>query len=161
MVARNERRYNFALNSLGAADIVLPGVHSDLGGGYLPKAMERILLSNPRKSAVDEKTPFTEANSYTIAQQDLRRLQDQLAQYNLPLEVRTWEVPYRSTDKDNRANIKYVYAAVSAKSAAICLWFTIESCANLPSQMACHLAKLTKANPVLRYPRNSSRSRKN
>ncbi|MDI3353171.1 type VI secretion system tip protein VgrG [Pseudomonas sp. UYIF39] len=115
LVARNERRYNFALNSLGAADIVLPGVHSDLGGGYLPKAMERILLSKPRKSPVEERTTFAEANSYKVAQQDLRRFQDQLAQYNLPLEIRTWEVPFRSTDKDDQKNMKYVYAAVSSQ----------------------------------------------
>ncbi|WP_306108738.1 MULTISPECIES: phospholipase effector Tle1 domain-containing protein [Gammaproteobacteria] len=115
LVARNERRYNFALNSLGSADIVLPGVHSDLGGGYLPKAMERILLSKPRKSQVEERTSFAEANSYKVAQQDLRRLQDQLAQYNLSLEIRTWEVPFRSTDKDDQKNMKHVYAAVSSQ----------------------------------------------
>ncbi|MGE8191041.1 bacteriophage T4 gp5 trimerisation domain-containing protein, partial [Pseudomonas sp. NPDC086278] len=115
LVARNERRYNFSLNSAGSADIILPGVHSDLGGGYLPKAIERVLLSKPRRSDVEEKTAFTEANSYKLAQQDLRRLQDQLAQYNLPLEVRTWEVPYRTTGKDNRVNMKHVYAAVSSQ----------------------------------------------
>ena len=115
LVARNERRYNFALNSLGAADIILPGVHSDLGGGYLPKAMERILLSKPRKSPVDERTSFIEANSYKVAQEDLKRLQDQLAQYNLPLEIRTWEVPFRTTGKENRKDMKYVYAAVSSQ----------------------------------------------
>lgn len=115
LVARNERRYNFALNSLGAADISLPGVHSDLGGGYLPKASERILLSKPRSSAVEERTSFVEANSYKRAQQDLRRLQDQLAQYNLSLEIRTWEVPFRTTEKNNSKNMKYVYAAVSSQ----------------------------------------------
>ena len=115
LVARNERRYNFALNSLGAADIILPGVHSDLGGGYLPRAMERILLSKPRKSPVDERTSFIEANSYKVAQEDLKRLQDQLAQYNLPLEIRTWEVPFRTTGKENRKDMKYVYAAVSSQ----------------------------------------------
>jgi type VI secretion system secreted protein VgrG len=115
LVARNERRYNFALNSLGAADIVLPGVHSDLGGGYLPKAMERILLSKPRKSAIEEKVSFTEVNSYKLAQEDLRRLQDQLSQYHLSLEIRTWEVPFRSSDKSNSKNMKHVYATVSSQ----------------------------------------------
>ncbi len=115
LVARNERRYNFALNSLGSADIALPGVHSDLGGGYLPKATERILLSKPHSSAVEERTSFAEANSYKRAQQDLRRLQDQLAQYNLSLEIRTWEVPFRTTEKNNSKNMKYVYAAVSSR----------------------------------------------
>jgi type VI secretion system VgrG family protein len=115
LVAKNERRYNFALNSLGATDIALPGVHSDLGGGYLPKAKERILLSKPRYSVVEKSLTFTEANSYKVAQQDLRRLQDQLAQYSLPLEIRTWEVPYRTKDKNHRADRKYVYAAVSSQ----------------------------------------------
>jgi type VI secretion system secreted protein VgrG len=90
-------------------------VHSDLGGGYLPKAMERILLSKPRKSEVEENISFAGANSYKLAQQDLRRLQDQLSQYHLSLEVRTWEVPFRSADKDNHKNMKYVYAAVSSQ----------------------------------------------
>jgi type VI secretion system secreted protein VgrG len=115
LVARNERRYNFSLNSAGAADIVLPGVHSDLGGGYLPKATERVLVSKPWSSSVGERTAFTETNSYKLAQQDLRRLQDQLAQYNLPLEVRTWEVPYRTTGKETPTNMKHVYAAVSSQ----------------------------------------------
>jgi type VI secretion system secreted protein VgrG len=115
LVARNERRYNFALNSLGAADISLPGVHSDLGGGYLPKATERILLSKPHSSAIEERASFVEANSYKRAQQDLRRLQDQLAQYNLSLEIRTWEVPFRTSEKNNSKNMKYVYAAVSSQ----------------------------------------------
>jgi type VI secretion system VgrG family protein len=115
LVARNERRYNFSLNSAGAADIVLPGVHSDLGGGYLPKAMERVLVSKPRRSDVALTTPLTEANSYKLAQQDLRRLQDQMAQYNLPLELRTWEVPFTSQDRNDRTRKKHVYAAVSSQ----------------------------------------------
>ena len=115
LVAEHERRYNFALNSLGAADIVLPGVHSDLGGGYLPKAVERILLSKPRRSEVDEHVPFTEANSYKLAQNDLRRLQMQLAPYNLALEIRTWEVPFTFTEDKKPRDMKHVYAAVSSQ----------------------------------------------
>ncbi|NUU39230.1 type VI secretion system tip protein TssI/VgrG [Pseudomonas sp. C2B4] len=115
LVARNERRYNFSLNSAGAADIVVPGVHSDLGGGYLPKSVERILLTKPHRSEVDERADFTEAGSYKIAQLELSRLQDQLFEYGLALEVRTWEVPFRSTEKNNRRNMKHVYAAVSSQ----------------------------------------------
>lgn len=115
LVAQNERRYNFALNSLGAADIVLPGAHSDLGGGYLPKAIERILLSKPHRSEVDERVPFTEANSYKLAQNDLRRLQRQLARYDLALEIRAWEVPFTFTEDRKRRDMKHVYAAVSSQ----------------------------------------------
>ena len=115
LVAAHERRYNFALNSLGAADIVLPGVHSDLGGGYLPKAIERVFLSKPRRSEVDEQVPFMEANSYKLAQNDLRRLQRQLAHYDLALEVRAWEVPFTFTEDRKRRVMKNVYAAVSSQ----------------------------------------------
>ena len=112
---QNERRYNFAPNSLGAADIVLPGVYSDLGGGYLPNAIERVFLSKPRRSEVDEHVPFTEANSYKLAQNDLRRLQCQLARYDLALEIRAWEVPFTFTEEKKRRDMKDVYAAVSSQ----------------------------------------------
>ena len=115
LVAAHERRYNFALNSLGAADIVLPGVHSDLGGGYLPNAIERVFLSKPRRSEVDEQVPFMEANSYKLAQNDLARIQRQLAHYDLALEVRAWEVPFTFTEDRKRRDMKNVYAAVSSQ----------------------------------------------
>ena len=112
---QNERRYNFDLNGPGAADIVLPGVHSDLGGGYLPKAIEGVFLSKSRRSEVDEQVPFTEANSYKLAQNDLRRLQRQLAHYDLALEIRAWEVPFTFTEDRKRREMKNVYAAVSSQ----------------------------------------------
>uniref|UniRef100_UPI001242CDEE type VI secretion system tip protein TssI/VgrG n=1 Tax=Pseudomonas fluorescens TaxID=294 RepID=UPI001242CDEE len=115
LVAKNERRYNFSLNSAGAADIILPGVHSDLGGGYLPKATEKVLISKPRRSDVERRSMATEANSYKLAQQDLRRIQDQMAQYDLSLELRTWEVNFNSMDRDDRTPKKHVYAAVSSQ----------------------------------------------
>ncbi|MBF6039107.1 type VI secretion system tip protein VgrG [Pseudomonas sp. P154a] len=154
LVARNERRYNFALNSLGAADIILPGVHSDLGGGYLPKARERILLSKPRRSPVDERTSFVEANSYKVAQEDLRRLQDQLAQYNLPLEIRTWEVPFRTTGKENRKDMKHVYAAVSSqrevRSELSLIYFRIMR--ELAVENGVPFGQIPESNPRLALP---------
>ncbi|MFJ4248444.1 hypothetical protein [Pseudomonas sp. NPDC089741] len=57
----------------------------------------------------------TEANSYKLAQQDLRRTQDQMAQYDLSLELRTWEVNFNSVDRDDRTPKKHVYAAVSSQ----------------------------------------------
>lgn len=62
LVARDERRWNFALNSVRSGalaagqtqhrEIVLPGVHSDLGGGYPALMEERLLLGRPRVSQV-------------------------------------------------------------------------------------------------------------
>jgi type VI secretion system secreted protein VgrG len=52
--ARDECRQNFALNSVQgkSIEISLPGVHSDIGGGYLPLAHERVLLTMPKRAAV-------------------------------------------------------------------------------------------------------------
>ena len=116
LVARDERRHNFSLNSAGAADIKLPGVHSDLGGGYIPNFIERVLLSKPRCSLdVDFHVPSTSSAAYRWAQQELRRLQDQLNLYGLTLEVKTWAVEMTSNAKGDRSKSKNVYAAVHSK----------------------------------------------
>lgn len=55
LVARDELRRNFALNSVHPGwprEIVLPGAHSDLGGGYHPHMEERVMLTRPRWSTV-------------------------------------------------------------------------------------------------------------
>ena len=58
LVAADEHRKNFALNSLRNADgslpenfreITLPGVHSDVGGGYPDKLREDVLISKYHK----------------------------------------------------------------------------------------------------------------
>ena len=116
LVAQDERRHNFSLNSAGAADIVLPGVHSDLGGGYLPNMVERVLLTKPRCSRdVDFHVPSTASTAYRWAQQELGRLQDQLNLYGLMLEVKTWSVETTSNVKGDRSKGKNVYAAVRSE----------------------------------------------
>jgi type VI secretion system secreted protein VgrG len=47
LTARDEWRESFALNSVqpGYGDISLPGAHSDLGGGYAPRAVDSLLLT--------------------------------------------------------------------------------------------------------------------
>uniref|UniRef100_UPI001EDC1552 phospholipase effector Tle1 domain-containing protein n=2 Tax=unclassified Pseudomonas TaxID=196821 RepID=UPI001EDC1552 len=116
LVAQDERRHNFSLNSASAADIVLPGVHSDLGGGYLPNIIERVLLSKPRCSRdVDFDVPSTASTAYRWAQQELGRLQDQLNLYGLTLAVKTWAVETTSNVKGDRSKGKNVYAAVHSE----------------------------------------------
>jgi type VI secretion system secreted protein VgrG len=116
LVARDERRHNFSLNSAGIGDIVLPGVHSDLGGGYIPNAVEQVLLSKPRCSRdMELYVPSTESTAYRRAQLELGRLQDQLNLYGLPLDVKTWAVEMTSNAKGDRSKSKNVYAAVHSK----------------------------------------------
>lgn len=49
ITAQHECRYNFALNSVSPAwpELSLPGVHSDIGGGYLPQTREDLFLTRP------------------------------------------------------------------------------------------------------------------
>lgn len=70
LVARDEVRENFALNSLGSTDLVLPGVHSDLGGGYLPIAHEKLLLGKPTTSKVSESMAATRSAAYLSAEKE-------------------------------------------------------------------------------------------
>ncbi|MGE8189227.1 type VI secretion system tip protein TssI/VgrG [Pseudomonas sp. NPDC086278] len=116
LVARDERRHNFSLNSAGSADIVLPGVHSDLGGGYLPNVIERVLLSKPRCSRDEDLyVPAAASTAYRWAHQELGPLQDQLNLYGLALDVKTWAVETTSSAKGDRSKSKNVYAAVRSE----------------------------------------------
>jgi hypothetical protein len=59
LTARDEKRWNFALNRVAPdhQEICLPGAHSDIGGGYRPLMLERLLLSRPLSSTVPANTP--------------------------------------------------------------------------------------------------------
>lgn len=59
LTARDEKRWNFALNRVAPhhQEISLPGAHSDMGGGYRPLMLERLLLSRPLSSTVPADTP--------------------------------------------------------------------------------------------------------
>lgn len=70
LVARDEFRENFALNSLGDIDLVLPGSHSDLGGGYLPRAKEKLLLGNPITSTISQSKEATRSSAYIAAEKE-------------------------------------------------------------------------------------------
>ncbi|MGE8100840.1 type VI secretion system tip protein TssI/VgrG [Pseudomonas fluorescens] len=115
LVARDERRHNFSLNSAGAADIVLPGVHSDLGGGYLPRAAERILLSKPFRSTEDAHVSPMRSIAYRWTQTELHRLQDQLNLHDLPLQVQNWGLKFERKVKGDHEQWQHVYAAVSSQ----------------------------------------------
>jgi type VI secretion system secreted protein VgrG len=115
LVAGDEHRFNFALNKADDPDIILPGAHSDLGGGYRPDVTERVLLSKPHHSDVHGLTPSTSAPSYKLAQADLLRLQRKYAKYDLSLSLLTWEVDTSTRAKGDLIQSKRVYAVVSSE----------------------------------------------
>jgi type VI secretion system secreted protein VgrG len=71
LVARDEIRENFALNSAGSVDLPLPGSHSDLGGGYLPQAKEKLLLGKPVTSRIPRDSAPTRSGAYLAAEKEV------------------------------------------------------------------------------------------
>lgn len=74
--AMHECRYNFSLNSVNPAypELILPGVHSDIGGGYNPLETEYIFLTRPVFETVLMDTPLNKTRVYQQASQELTRL---------------------------------------------------------------------------------------
>lgn len=59
IAAMHECRYNFSLNSIKESwpELSLPGVHSDIGGGYNPNEQEYYFLTKPKNEAVRDSVP--------------------------------------------------------------------------------------------------------
>jgi len=66
ITAQHECRFNFALNSVKPAwpELVMPGVHSDIGGGYNPSEYESYFLTRPQFETVPLSTPDSETRIY-------------------------------------------------------------------------------------------------
>ncbi|MDZ5602258.1 DUF2235 domain-containing protein [Pseudomonas sp. RP23018S] len=107
LVAADERRHNFPLIASGH-DLVLPGAHADIGGGYLPRMMEAVLLSKPFSSRVSVAMAAGDTAAYQAATQALEALPQVQRAGTL---VRTWEVLSRDHHARREAPYKQVYAA--------------------------------------------------
>lgn len=69
ITAQHECRFNFALNSVKPAwpELALPGVHSDIGGGYNPIEHEACFLTRPQFETVPLSIPDTQTRVYQQA----------------------------------------------------------------------------------------------
>ncbi|WP_455916413.1 PAAR domain-containing protein [Pantoea agglomerans] len=76
ITAANECRFNFALNSVKPAwpELALPGVHSDIGGGYLPVTKENLFLTRPVTETVPYSQPGEKTHAYRQAVSQLQTL---------------------------------------------------------------------------------------
>ncbi|MNZ38421.1 PAAR motif protein [compost metagenome] len=123
LTARDERRWNFSLNSVragpgddaGHEEIRLPGVHSDLGGGYPPLVEERLLLSRTRTSVV----PRGHAPERTVAWRDTEREGLAWLQRGLPgdgeLRVDCWTTPLPRERRIDQGGEERVHAALAIR----------------------------------------------
>ncbi|WP_109512414.1 T6SS phospholipase effector Tle1-like catalytic domain-containing protein [Pseudomonas ovata] len=77
LVARDESRRNFALNSVAPVwprEIVLPGAHSDIGGGYPAHMLEEVLITRPRTSVIGRDVAFEDCTAWQQATDELHAM---------------------------------------------------------------------------------------
>lgn len=118
LVAGDEQRRNFALNSIAPdwpKEIVLPGAHSDIGGGYPLHMREKVLLTRPRRSIVSFDTACHASPAWQETESDLRAMDAR--QWLDPLDM---EASLRVECRENhpkagsdKVGVKAVLAAVS------------------------------------------------
>ncbi|CAI8763142.1 Type IV secretion protein Rhs [Pseudomonas sp. IT-P253] len=115
LAAGNEYRHNFSLNQ-AEQEIELPGSHSDLGGGYLPLAMEKLLLSKPDSSLEYSHLANERSDAYWRTRQRFQRESSQWSAYVPPegLSIVTWSVDTQRRVRDTAAE-KRVYTAIASQ----------------------------------------------
>jgi type VI secretion system secreted protein VgrG len=86
LVARDEHRLNFALIRT-ENDIVLPGCHSDIGGGYRPRMRERLLVAKPASSRERKTTPNERSLAYSQSIQSIGPLVRRLIDQGLEVDI--------------------------------------------------------------------------
>ncbi|MEG0242793.1 MAG: DUF2235 domain-containing protein [Pseudomonas sp.] len=107
LVAGDERRHNFPL-VCSDGDIVVPGVHSNIGGGYLPYMQEQVLLCKPQSQQVPVRTHVERTRAYSAVSAVLASAFGELGEPRP--RVLTWEQPIAG-GKPAEAQ-KQVYAAL-------------------------------------------------
>lgn len=115
LVARDEYRHNFSLTQ-AEQDIELPGSHSDIGGGYLPLAREKLLLSKPDSSFEIDRLANERSAAYTRTKLHFSHESRHWRAYVPPegLDIVTWSVQTKRRARDTQAE-KRVYAAISSE----------------------------------------------
>ena len=113
-VARHEYRHNFSLVRTDN-DIELPGVHSDLGGGYLPLATEKVLLSKPQSSQVPVDMPETSTVAYDRARQLMGVMLPDMEPYLQRWSIDTWAVVLPYNKRRDMFAEKRVYASLRSE----------------------------------------------
>jgi hypothetical protein len=115
LVAGDELRRNFSLNSISPGwtrEIIVPGAHSDVGGGYPPQDHERVFLTRPRRSLVKRSTLSKTTSAWLeteaeLAAMDIERWLDP-RDSSASIRIACWECYRPST-----GGMKEVWAAIS------------------------------------------------
>ncbi|MCT8162391.1 MULTISPECIES: T6SS phospholipase effector Tle1-like catalytic domain-containing protein [unclassified Pseudomonas] len=109
LVAGDEQRHNFPLVR-SANDIVVPGVHANVGGGYKERMHEQVQLCKPFSQRVAQSTPVERTEAYAQA---VSLLQTSFTELGAPAaQVLSWEEPVVGGAVQRFLAQKQVYAAV-------------------------------------------------
>ncbi|EJM13529.1 hypothetical protein PMI21_04156 [Pseudomonas sp. GM18] len=118
LVARDECRANFALSRIKPdhLEITLPGVHSDIGGGYLEEARECVLVCPMQTLVVPLNTDVVTTSIY----RDAVNVRSQWLANGWPAEILNIVTPDALLIPNNpqdrlSPSVKRVYAAVQLK----------------------------------------------
>lgn len=118
LVARDEHRANFPLSRVKPdhPEISLPGVHSDIGGGYLAEAQECVLVGSMQGLTVTKGTDVTTTSIYRDALQQRAQMIVQGWSEDM-LEVVTPEPKLLPADSQDRLGVQEqrVYAGLQLK----------------------------------------------
>lgn len=104
ITAQHECRFNFALNSVKPAwpELALPGVHSDIGGGYNPSEYEAYFLTRPQFETVPLSTPDSETRIYRQTCEQLKVMDTYPAIapvfQSVEIEINAWHDDRMPTD---------------------------------------------------------------
>ncbi|MDD0975254.1 T6SS phospholipase effector Tle1-like catalytic domain-containing protein [Pseudomonas fontis] len=114
LVAADEQRENFALVA-SDDDILLPGVHADLGGGYLAQMHEQVLLSRPDRCEVN----LAVADEQSPASQRVRQVLETQARNwqarGLMPALKVWSQALPFDREEYVQPVKRVFAAVQSE----------------------------------------------
>jgi len=119
LVAGDEQRRNYALNSIGPGwpkEILVPGAHSDIGGGYHPHMREKVLLTRPRRSIVSIDTPAQSSAAWQETEAELLAMD--AGQWLDPLDQ---EASLGIECSENRPKAGSNIVGVKSVLAAVCL----------------------------------------
>ena len=90
--ALDEYRADFSLNNVHHThlQIGLPGAHSDVGGGYLPRAREKLWMTQPRKASVPTGQTVESHTAWARAEADAKVLRESGVARDGYVAVKAW-----------------------------------------------------------------------
>jgi len=115
--ARDERRWNFALNSVAPhhQEIELPGAHSDIGGGYLPQMDEKLLLSKPQVVVLAPNRPLERTSAWQRLEEEAYKWEAERTSTSGQVAPIYWKLPESPGDRYSQTEKVMVALAIQRK----------------------------------------------